>query len=111
MILNIVTFFFTDKVQKKYSWLGHTVMLVTLERGSEGTSLGLSLSGHRDRNCMAVFVCGLNPSGIAHKSGEIQVGDEILEVNGIVLHGRCHLNASAIIKSLSGPVFKIIVLR
>lgn len=29
----------------------------------------------------------------------------------MVLHGRCHLNASAIIKSLSGPVFKVIILR
>ncbi|KAF2894710.1 hypothetical protein ILUMI_11470 [Ignelater luminosus] len=43
--------------------------------------------------------------------GGIQVGDEILEVNGVVLHGRCHLNASAIIKGLAGPIFKIIILR
>ncbi|KPJ12653.1 Inactivation-no-after-potential D protein [Papilio machaon] len=34
-----------------------------------------------------------------------------MQVNGIVLHGRCHLNASAIIKGLVGPVFKIILLR
>lgn len=33
------------------------------------------------------------------------------QVNGVVLHGRCHLNASAIIKGLSGPIFKIIILR
>jgi hypothetical protein len=32
-------------------------------------------------------------------------------VNGVVLHGRCHLNASAIIKGLSGPIFKVIILR
>jgi hypothetical protein len=34
-----------------------------------------------------------------------------LQVNGIVLHGRCHLNASAIIKGLPGPVLQLIVLR
>ncbi|KAF5275206.1 hypothetical protein FQR65_LT04239 [Abscondita terminalis] len=83
--------------------------MVQLERGQKG--LGLSLAGHKDRNCMAVFVCGLNPNGEAYKMGGIEVGDEILEVNGIVLHGRCHLNASAIIKGLAGPVFKIVILR
>ncbi|XP_044740742.1 inactivation-no-after-potential D protein isoform X2 [Chrysoperla carnea] len=86
--------------------------MVQLERSPQG-SLGLSLAGHRDRNTMAVFVVGINPNGAAHRLGAagIQVGDEILEVNGIVLHGRCHLNASAIIKGLSGPTFKVIVLR
>ncbi|KAL1129913.1 hypothetical protein AAG570_012857 [Ranatra chinensis] len=83
--------------------------MVEVERGPNG--LGISLAGHRDRNKMAVLICGINPNGIAHKTGALQVGDEILEVNGIILHGRCHLNASAIIKSLPGPIFKIIVLR
>ncbi|GJQ66577.1 inaD [Trypoxylus dichotomus] len=98
-----------DKVKKKYANLGHSILMVQLERGGQG--LGLSLAGHKDRNCMAVFVCGINPTGAAYRTGGIQVGDEILEVNGVVLHGRCHLNASAIIKSLSGPIFKVIILR
>ncbi|XP_069682015.1 multiple PDZ domain protein-like isoform X7 [Periplaneta americana] len=99
----------TNKVKKKYGSLGHSVLAVQLERGRQG--LGLSLAGHKDRNRMAVFVCGLNPNGAAFRSGGIQVGDEILEVNGVVLQGRCHLNASAIIKGLPGPIFKVIVLR
>ncbi|CAG5024539.1 unnamed protein product [Parnassius apollo] len=74
--------------------------------------LGLSLAGHRDRSKMVVFVYGMHPTGAAAKATPaVKVGDEILEVNGIVLHGRCHLNASAIIKGLVGPVFKIILLR
>ncbi|XP_017774513.1 PREDICTED: uncharacterized protein LOC108561189 isoform X2 [Nicrophorus vespilloides] len=99
-----------NKVKKKYSNLGHSILMVQLER-SVGQGLGLSLAGHKDRNCMAVFVCGINPMGAAYRTGGIQVGDEILEVNGVVLHGRCHLNASAIIKGLSGPIFKVIILR
>ena len=39
------------------------------------------------------------------------VGDEILEVNGCALFGRCHLNASAVIKNLDGPVYRILLLR
>ncbi|XP_026316075.1 inactivation-no-after-potential D protein-like [Hyposmocoma kahamanoa] len=100
-----------DKIRKKYASLGDSVVAVKLERSSKA-GLGLSLAGHRDRSRMAVFVCGLHPSGAAAKaSPAVKVGDEILEVNGIVLHGRCHLNASAIIKGLVGPVFKIILLR
>lgn len=74
-------FFFVvvDKVKKKYANLGHTILMVQLERSGQG--LGLSLAGHKDRNCMAVFVCGLNPTGAAYKTGGIQVGDEILEVS------------------------------
>ncbi|XP_063897158.1 uncharacterized protein LOC135118620 [Helicoverpa armigera] len=101
----------TNKIRKKYAGLGDTVVSVRLERSPRG-GLGLSLAGHRDRSRMAVFVCGLHPAGAAAKaSPPVKVGDEILEVNGIVLHGRCHLNASAIIKGLVGPVFKIILLR
>ncbi|GFR01860.1 multiple PDZ domain protein [Trichonephila clavata] len=35
----------------------------------------------------------------------------VLEVNGVVVYGRCHLNASAMIKSLSGTSYKILLLR
>ncbi|XP_032689961.1 uncharacterized protein LOC116853160 isoform X4 [Odontomachus brunneus] len=97
------------KVQKKYQNLGHRVLMVTLEKDRRG--LGISLAGHKDRNRMAVFVCGLNPKGAAHKNGGLHIGDEILEVNGCVLQGRCHLNASAIIKGMVGTCFKIIVYR
>lgn len=72
-------FLFTDKVKKKYGHLGEEVMLVELERGSNG--LGLSLAGHKDRTKMAVFVCGINPNGAAYKTGSVKVGDEILEVS------------------------------
>ncbi|XP_063241818.1 multiple PDZ domain protein isoform X2 [Bacillus rossius redtenbacheri] len=99
----------TNKARKKYAAQGQTVVVAQLERGHQG--LGISLAGHKDRSRMAVFVCGLNPAGSAFRSGGLQVGDEILEVNGVVLQGRCHLNASAIIKGLAGPIFKVIALR
>ncbi|KAK3933303.1 Multiple PDZ domain protein [Frankliniella fusca] len=103
------------KIRKRYgpavsmAGSGGSVELAVLERGNSG--LGLSLAGHKDRARMAVLVCGLNPNGAAYKNGDIKVGDEILEVNGVVLQGRCHLNASAIIKGLPGPVFKVVLLR
>ncbi|KAL6432427.1 hypothetical protein ACFW04_006782 [Cataglyphis niger] len=99
----------SNKIQKKYQHLGHQVLMVVLEKDRRG--LGISLAGHKDRNRMAVFICGLNPKGAAYKNGGLLIGDEILEVNGCVLQGRCHLNASALIKGIPGNRFKIIVYR
>lgn len=59
--------------------------MVQLERDHQG--LGLSIAGHKDRNRMAVFVVGLNPNGVASKAGAIRVGDEILEVSGVMCDG------------------------
>lgn len=74
-------FFFNlaEKVQKKYQNLGHKVLMVTLDKDRRG--LGISLAGHKDRNRMAVFICGLNPKGAAYKNGGLLIGDEILEVD------------------------------
>ncbi|XP_045028457.1 multiple PDZ domain protein isoform X3 [Daphnia magna] len=105
------------KIHKRWGDLQGEIVRVDLDRSAPSgstlstTSLGLSLAGHKDRSVMAVFICGLNPSGIAFKDGRLQVGDELVEVNGNVLHGRCHLNASAIIKSIGGARVTIIVLR
>lgn len=70
------------KVQKKYHNLGHKVLLVKIDKDKFG--LGIAISGHRDRNRMAVFICGLNPKGSAQKGGQLHIGDEILEVRTFV---------------------------
>lgn len=56
----------------------HPVYLVKLEKDRRG--LGISIAGHKDRNKMAVFICGLNPNGPAAKISRLKIGDEILEV-------------------------------
>lgn len=33
------------------------------------------------------------------------------QINGVVLHQMCHLNASVLIKGIPGPVFEFILLR
>ncbi|XP_022239967.1 multiple PDZ domain protein-like isoform X3 [Limulus polyphemus] len=99
----------TKKIHKKYSDSKGELVVVELQKGSHG--LGLSLAGNKDRSKMNVFICGMNPQGNAACDGRIKVGDELLEVNGLVMQGKCHLNVSAIIKNLSEPVYKIILLR
>ncbi|VEL21252.1 unnamed protein product [Protopolystoma xenopodis] len=51
------------------------------EAGHENElQLGLSLSGSRDLNKMAVYVCGIRPGSLMDQDGSICVGDQLLEV-------------------------------
>ncbi|KAL6466625.1 hypothetical protein MHYP_G00244290 [Metynnis hypsauchen] len=96
------------KVVDRYGSLPGVLHMIELEKGRSG--LGLSLAGNRDRSRMSVFVVGIDPSGAAGKDGRIIVGDELLEINGQILYGRSHQNASSIIKSAPSKV-KIIFIR
>ena len=72
---------------------------MTLEQNSYG--LGISLAGHRDRDTMRPYICGLHPRGPAHQSGLLQAGDLLVRVGGHVVWDRCHLVVTSIIKQLS----------
>ena len=41
----------------------------------------------------SVFVCGIHPQGLCARDGRIQIGDQLIEANGVQLLGRSHLNA------------------
>ncbi|XP_074555017.1 multiple PDZ domain protein isoform X3 [Halichoeres trimaculatus] len=93
---------------QRYCSLPGVLHMIELEKGKTG--LGLSLAGNRDRSRMSVFVVGIDPSGAAGRDGRMVVGDELLEINGQVLYGHSHQNASSIIKSSPSKV-KIIFVR
>ena len=42
---------------------------------------GLAIAGHRQRERMGTFICGLNPDGPAAKEGSLRPGDEILKAS------------------------------
>ncbi|XP_059210532.1 multiple PDZ domain protein [Centropristis striata] len=93
---------------QRYGSLPGVLHMIELEKGKTG--LGLSLAGNRDRSRMSVFVVGIDPNGAAGRDGRMVVGDELLEINGQVLYGHSHQNASSIIKSSPSEV-KIIFVR
>ncbi|KAM6909367.1 multiple PDZ domain protein [Xenentodon cancila] len=95
-------------VIQRYGGLPGVLHMIELEKGKTG--LGLSLAGNRDRSRMSVFVVGIDPNGAAGRDGRMVVGDELLEINGQVLYGHSHQNASSIIKSAPSKV-KIIFVR
>ncbi|XP_062304988.1 multiple PDZ domain protein isoform X3 [Osmerus eperlanus] len=97
-----------QKIHQRYGGLPGSLQVMELEKGRAG--LGLSLAGNRDRARMSVFVVGIDPGGAAGRDGRMMVGDELLEINGQILYGRSHQNASSIIKSVPSKV-KIIFIR
>ncbi|XP_044541408.1 multiple PDZ domain protein [Gracilinanus agilis] len=95
-------------ILQRYGTLAGELFMIELEKGRTG--LGLSLAGNKDRSRMSVFIVGIDPSGAAGKDGRLQIGDELLEINGQILYGRSHQNASSIIKCAPSKV-KIIFIR
>ncbi|MEE6459122.1 hypothetical protein FKM82_000549 [Ascaphus truei] len=96
------------KISQRYGNLPGELHIIELEKGKTG--LGLSLAGNKDRSRMSVFVVGIDPNGAAGKDGRLQIADELLEINGQILYGRSHQNASSIIKCAPSKV-KIIFIR
>ncbi|KAM5182855.1 multiple PDZ domain protein isoform 13-T14 [Callospermophilus lateralis] len=95
-------------IRERYGTLTGELHMIELEKGRSG--LGLSLAGNKDRTRMSVFVVGIDPNGAAGKDGRLQIADELLEINGQILYGRSHQNASSIIKCAPSKV-KIIFIR
>ncbi|XP_042660456.1 multiple PDZ domain protein isoform X9 [Tyto alba] len=96
------------KIVQRYGNLPGELHVIELEKGRTG--LGLSLAGNKDRSRMSVFIVGIDPNGAAGKDGRLQIADELLEINGQILYGRTHQNASSIIKCAPSKV-KIIFIR
>ncbi|KAM6187316.1 multiple PDZ domain protein isoform 5-T5 [Sarcoramphus papa] len=96
------------KIMQRYGNLPGELHMIELEKGRTG--LGLSLAGNKDRSRMSVFIVGIDPNGAAGKDGRLQIADELLEINGQILYGRTHQNASSIIKCAPSKV-KIIFIR
>lgn len=102
---------YTEKVLRIYGDLSGELHLIELQRSRASACLGLSLAGNRDVATMSVFVFDIEPTSLVGRDGHIHIGDELLEINGHVLHGRSHLNASAIIKGINSTRLKILILR
>ncbi|XP_039469426.1 multiple PDZ domain protein [Oreochromis aureus] len=100
------------KMLQRYGSLSGKLQMIELEKDPAAHGLGISLTGNKDgsRARMGVYVADIDPLGPAGLDGRIQIGDELLEINGQILYGRSHQNASAIISNAPCKV-KIILIR
>ena len=96
--------------EESFRQLEGDLITVSLEQNNYG--LGISLAGHKDRETMRSFICGMHPRGMASQSGQLKVGDLLVKVGEFVVWDRCHLNVTSIIKNMaSTEVLNITVLR
>jgi len=69
-----------------FSKLSGQVIEVEVRRNKYG--LGLALAGHKDRNRMGTFICGIHPEGPVAKDGRLNPGDELLKV--LIFYSKFH---------------------
>ncbi|KAL3279116.1 hypothetical protein HHI36_016630, partial [Cryptolaemus montrouzieri] len=75
----------------------------TLIRDSRG--LGFSIAGGKGSQPFkldsdAVFISRITEGGVAHKDGKLAVGDKVISINGVDLHGATHDQAVAMLTGL-----------
>uniref|UniRef100_A0A3B3UQC9 PDZ domain-containing protein n=1 Tax=Poecilia latipinna TaxID=48699 RepID=A0A3B3UQC9_9TELE len=100
------------KMLQRYGSLSGRLHMIELEKDPAAHGLGIRLAGNEEgsRARMSVCVEGIDPNGPAGLDGRIHVGDELLEINGQILYGRSHQNATTIINNAPSKV-KIILIR
>ncbi|XP_034044568.1 multiple PDZ domain protein [Thalassophryne amazonica] len=100
------------KMLERYGTLSGKLHMIELEKHPDAHSLGIALTGNKDgsRARMSIYVEDIDPHGPAGQDGRIRVGDELLEINGQILYGRSHQNATTIINNVPSKV-KIILIR
>ena len=65
---------------ERFRALKGTLVEVRLRKAAPH-GFGLAIAGHRQRERMGTFICGLNPEGPAAKEGSLRPGDEILKAS------------------------------
>ena len=67
-----------EKLDDMLHQLNGELIETQLERNEYG--FGLALSGHKNRNMMGTFICGIHPKGAAAEEGSLEAGDELVKV-------------------------------
>ncbi|CAI2723647.1 unnamed protein product [Schistosoma spindalis] len=81
---------------------------ITLQRGPNG--FGFSVRSGFDSNTSPLIVYRIADNGPAFQEGQMKVGDEILEINGISTFTMTHQQAVSLIRS-SGSTLRILLQR
>jgi atrophin-1 interacting protein 3 (BAI1-associated protein 1) len=84
------------------------VYTVDLPRGARG--FGFSIRGGREFGNMPLFVLNIAEGGPADVDGRLKVGDQIIEINGLITENVTHAQAINLIQN-GGPVIRLVAKR
>ena len=96
-----------EKLRRKYRSLKGELHIVELKRTTRGEKLGMDLIGDNSN----LYVSNINNEGVVAQDGRIKIGDQILEVNGEILHSQPVPNASNILASINTNTIKVVIVR
>ncbi|KRX50959.1 InaD-like protein, partial [Trichinella murrelli] len=103
-----------DELLERFGELNGELHITELRKANDNR-LGLALVGNKDRSKVSVLIAGIDDESSAafqaFRQGKLSIGDEILQVDDVVIHGRSHLNASSIIKNRPSSIVRLVVLR
>ncbi|XP_003373600.1 putative PDZ domain protein [Trichinella spiralis] len=103
-----------DELLERFGELNGELHITELRKANDNR-LGLALVGNKDRSKVSVLIAGIDDENSAafqaFRQGKLSIGDEILQVDDVVIHGRSHLNASSIIKNRPSSIVRLVVLR
>lgn len=94
-------------MRRKYRSLAGELHVVGLTRTTRGEKLGMDLVGDNSN----LYVSDINNEGVVAQDGRIKIGDQLLEVNGEILHKQPVPNASKILASISSYDIKVVLVR
>uniref|UniRef100_A0A8B9HJ67 Membrane associated guanylate kinase, WW and PDZ domain containing 3b n=1 Tax=Astyanax mexicanus TaxID=7994 RepID=A0A8B9HJ67_ASTMX len=95
----------TTQEERYYPKMHLTIQTLELERGSRG--FGFSLRGGTEYN-MGLYILRLAEDGPALLDGRIQVGDQIVEINGEPTQGISHTRAIELIQAGGNKVLLLL---
>lgn len=78
-------------------------LVINVRLEINGGPLGITLSGSEDSQ-KPIFISGILEGGIAHNSGNIQIGDCLLAVNSESVQGKPLSHATKLLQSLGNLV-------
>uniref|UniRef100_H3C0M8 Pro-interleukin-16 n=1 Tax=Tetraodon nigroviridis TaxID=99883 RepID=H3C0M8_TETNG len=84
------------------------IHLVVLHK-DEGIGLGFSIAGGSDLENKALTVHKVFSSGLAAQEGTIEKGDEVLSINGQILRGLTHAEATAALRQTRNLMLAVVV--
>jgi len=104
---NFAVEIFVEKLRRKYRALAGELHIVELKRTTRGEKLGMDLLGDNSD----LYVSDINNEGVVAQDGRIKIGDQILEVNGEILHQQPVTTASRILASVYSNNIKVVLVR
>lgn len=99
--------FVSEKLRRKYRSLAGELHIVELERTARGEKLGMELIGDNSN----LYVSNISHEGVVAQDGRITIGDQLLEVNGEILHRQPVTAASHTLASVHTDSIKIVLVR